>query len=126
MKNDINLEDITISLSDYYDDSSANVTIGGGISSIFPGTSAASPVAWQDWNNHASGQIALDGPDADIKVNGQSLMTMLDQIQQRLNILRPNPELEAEWDQLRELGEQYRKLEAELTEKQAVWNTLKK
>jgi len=40
--------------------------------------------------------------------------------------LHPSPALENEWDQLRELGEQYRKLEAELVEKQRAWEILKR
>ena len=54
-----------------------------------------------------------------------SLKTAITEIQQRLNILQPNTKLEAEWDQLRELGEQYRKLEANIVEKQKIWNNLK-
>jgi len=73
-----------------------------------------------------SGTIELRGKDADIRVNGESLMQTLQGIQDRLNMLRPNPELEKEWDELRELGEQYRKLEAEFKEKTKMWNTLKK
>ena len=73
-----------------------------------------------------SGTIQLEGKNADIKVNGESMMETLRGIQNRLNMLRPNTELEAEWDQLRELGEQYRKLEAEFEEKSKMWNTLKK
>jgi hypothetical protein len=65
----------------------------------------------------------LDG--ADIHINGESLMKTLQGLEQRLNILRPNTELEAEWDQLRELGDQYRQLETELMEKQKMWNKLK-
>ena len=73
-----------------------------------------------------SGTIDLQGDNADIRVNGESLMTTLRGIQDHLNMLRPNPELEAEWDELRELGDQYRKLEAEFKEKSKMWNTLKK
>jgi len=73
-----------------------------------------------------SGIIELRGKNADIRVNGESLMETLKGIQDRLNMLRPDPELEAEWDQLRELGEQYRKLEAEFKEKTKMWNALKK
>jgi len=73
-----------------------------------------------------SGTIDLEGKNADIRVNGESLMETLRSIQDRLNMLRPNTELEAEWDQLRELGEQYRKLEAEFKEKSKMWDTLKK
>jgi hypothetical protein len=50
----------------------------------------------------------------------------MESVEHRLNILRPNPDLEAEWDQLRALGEQYRKLEQQLTEKNQMWATLKK
>lgn len=72
-----------------------------------------------------SGKVSLRGKNADIDINGVSLMETLKTIQDQLNILRPNKELEAEWDQLRELGEQYRKLEAEFKEKQKVWEALK-
>ena len=72
-----------------------------------------------------SGTIALTGENADIKINGVSLCDTLTAIQDQLNILRPNTELEAEWDQLRELGEQYRKLEAEFKDKTKMWKTLK-
>lgn len=70
--------------------------------------------------------IQINGEGADILVNGESVMETLRGIQERLNMLRPNPELEAEWDQLRELGEQYRRLEAELKEKSQMWATLKR
>ena len=64
--------------------------------------------------------------DGDITVRGRSLTEFIDSVEQRLNILRPNPALEAEWDQLRELGEQYRELERQLAEKAQMWNILKK
>ena len=64
--------------------------------------------------------------DSDITVKGRSLTEFMESVEQRLNILRPNTELEKEWDQLRELGEQYRELEKQLTEKSQMWNTLKK
>jgi hypothetical protein len=73
-----------------------------------------------------SGRLQLKGKDADIEINGESLMDMIRGIEQRLNIMRPNQELEAEWDQLRELGEQYRELEKKLQEQSNMWNTLKK
>jgi hypothetical protein len=64
--------------------------------------------------------------DSDITVKGRSLTEFMESVEQRLNILRPNTELEKEWDQLRELGEQYRELERQLTEKSQMWTTLKK
>jgi hypothetical protein len=82
-----------------------------------------------DWSMGAnikpSGSIELRGEDADIKVNGRSLMDAIDALEQRLNILVPNPELEKEWDELRELGERYRELEKKCKEKGEMWAKLK-
>lgn len=71
------------------------------------------------------GTIELSGEDADIIVNGVSLMDKLDAIAERLNLLDVNQELEEEWDQLRELGERYRQLEQECKTKSEMWNVLK-
>ena len=62
----------------------------------------------------------------DITIAGQSLSERLDRIEERLAILRPNPEMEKRWEQLRELGEQYRALEQELTEREWIFEQLKK
>jgi hypothetical protein len=72
-----------------------------------------------------SGTMELKGDNADIKVNGRSLMDAIDALEQRLNILVPNPELEAEWDELRELGDRYRELEKKCQEKGDMWAKLK-
>jgi hypothetical protein len=70
--------------------------------------------------------MELRGNQADIVINDVSLNDTLRSIQDRLNMLRPNRELEAEWDQLRDLGEQYRDLEKQLMEKQRAWDLLRK
>jgi len=72
-----------------------------------------------------SGTLELQGEGADVRINGVSLTGVLKNIEERLNILRPDTELEAEWDQLRELGNQYRQLELELKEKSLMWSKLK-
>ena len=76
-------------------------------------------------NSPPFGKLELRGDDADININGRSLNRVLQALEQRLLLLTPNPELEAEWDQLRELGEQYRRLEKEFEEKSKMWNKLK-
>ena len=73
----------------------------------------------------ASGKMALKGDGADIDINGKSLKNWMEKVEERLNILTPNPELEREWDELRRLGERYRKLEKKCKEKAEVWNKLK-
>ena len=73
-----------------------------------------------------SGQIDIRGEKADIRINGKSMNKWMEQVEQRLNILTPNPELEKEWDDLRRLGERYRKLEKKCQEKAKMWEALKK
>lgn len=86
--------------------------------------------SWLDTDNliynpsHGSGQITLDGPDADIVIDGVSLKETLKGLNDRLAILQVNPALEAEFDELHALGEKYRALERKLLEKKAVWNAL--
>jgi hypothetical protein len=77
------------------------------------------------WSNSTSAKIQLDGPEADIEINGESLVGMLKAIEQRLNILKPNETLESEWAELRALGDQYRALEKHIMDKQATWDRLK-
>lgn len=72
-----------------------------------------------------SGVLDLRGENADLKINGRSLMDAIDALEQRLNILVPNPELETEWDELRELGERYRELEKQCKQKGEMWKKLK-
>lgn len=74
----------------------------------------------------STGTITLTGKDADIVVNGQSLMDAIKKIEERLAILHPAAELEAEWAELKRLGNEYRALEAEIRNKMEVWETLKK
>lgn len=100
-----------------------------GLGAVYPNTvwsgTAAGPYS-VDWNPlRQGGKLVLDGANADVEINGVSLMATLRGIQDRLNILRPNTELEQEWDQLRELGEKYRQLEKELEEKSQMWSALK-
>lgn len=73
----------------------------------------------------ASGKINLSGEGADVTVNGWSLVEAVKRIEDRLGLFQPNPELESEWEDLQALGEQYRKLEQHIRDKQATWDKLK-
>ena len=77
-----------------------------------------------DLQPQGSGKIKLDGHDADIEINGESLLTMIRGIQDRLNILTPDRELEQEWQELKELREQYEAKLAECREKSCAWRAL--
>jgi hypothetical protein len=74
---------------------------------------------------HSQSKITLEGADADIEINGVSLWTTMQEIANRLNIMQTNPELETEWAELRELGEQYSKLEQHIKDKQATLGQVK-
>jgi hypothetical protein len=86
----------------------------GVVGATMPNTMAVNP----------SGRVDLKGADADITINGVSLNATLKLIQDRLGLLIPNPELEGQFDELRALSEQYKKIESECREKMRVWNTL--
>jgi len=75
--------------------------------------------------NPTGARIQLDGEDADITVRGWSLVDAVKRIEERLGLFQPNPELEREWEDLCALGEQYRKLEQYIKEKQATFDRLK-
>jgi hypothetical protein len=97
-----------------------------GISVPWTGTSSNTITLDHSWANHTSGKIKLDGPEADIEVNGESLISMLKTIEQRLNILRPNESLESEWAELKTLGDAYRTLEAQIQAKMKTWEAIAK
>jgi hypothetical protein len=122
----------TITLSNTYPYSNTVVSggyvtgsgVGGGPYTINSGTGTnyANPV----WTSHkGSTSISLDGEEADIKVNGWSLCEAIQRLEERLNVLNINPELEKEWDELKELGDRYRALEAKLKEQGKMWQKLK-
>jgi len=78
------------------------------------------------YGNKPSTIISVEGKDADIKINGKSMTEWMERVEERLNILTPNAELEKDWDDLRRLGERYKKLEKKCKEKALMWETLKK
>jgi hypothetical protein len=70
-------------------------------------------------------KITLNGADADIEINGESVVSMLREIRDRLAILKVSEQMEAEWDELRMLRERYEAKLAECREKSRVWAALK-
>ena len=72
-----------------------------------------------------SGKVSLKGNNADIDINGKSLVKWMEAMEERMNWMQPNVELEKEWDDLKKLGDRYRKLEAKCREKAEMWKKLK-
>ena len=83
-------------------------------------TGAANGMSW----TQPAPTLKLNGEDADIEINGVSLTKTLQSLQDRLNILRPNAELESRWEELRQVRERYQQLEQEILEKERAWSAL--
>jgi hypothetical protein len=100
------------------------ISNGGTLGSGLYGTDTLSV----DWNRLAtvspSSRLQLTGDDADIEINGESVVSILREIRDRLAILRVSDEMEAEWHELKELRAQYEAKLAECEAKSRVWNTL--
>lgn len=125
---------ITLSSPDLWSSTSYNNTVVGGGYTFANGASlTGGPYTIntgagfsQPWGTSpSSAKISLTGEGADIEVNGWSLIDAVKKIEERLNIIQPNPKLETEWLELKSLGDQYRKLEQHIQDKQATWDRLK-
>ena len=74
----------------------------------------------------ASNSISINGENADIKINGRSIVDVLDRLEQQMGWLTPKPEIEKEWAELKRLGDEYRAMEADIKDKMKVWDILNK
>jgi hypothetical protein len=117
-----------------------NDTINISSGNLVPGYGAVPPISTTlTWPNNSptysfsdlsitqrpSAKITLIGDEADIEINGESVVGMLKEIRDRLNILQVSEQMEAEWDELRILREQYEAKLAECREKSRAWSALK-
>ena len=73
-------------------------------------------------NANFDGVLTVKG---DINMGGESLTALLEDIRDRLAILRPNEDLESRWDQLKELRRQYVEMERDILEKEEILRILK-
>ena len=127
----------------------SNITIGhasGPVYTIGSGSGTSANAVWTtsgtgsvNWNQSAvggiyanpamevnqGGKLALKGDNADIDINGKSMVRWMEAMEERMNWMQPNVELEKEWDDLKKLGDRYRKLEQKCREKAEMWKKLK-
>tara|TARA_R110000868_G_scaffold48153_2_gene156850 strand:+ start:2407 stop:2784 length:378 start_codon:yes stop_codon:yes gene_type:complete len=112
---------------------STGYTVTGSLPSNAVWTTSAGPYYMNSSINATStgdvvistGKLKVNGDDADIQIGEVSLKKFMEDVSMRLNIMQPNTKLEKDWEELRELGDQYRQLEKEMIEKARVWNILK-
>jgi len=102
-----------------------NVTVGGIAHTSATGINVSSGYSFAGQNIQPSNTVHIRDEDADLLINNKSLLTWMEKVEERLNILTPNPEMEAEWDDLKKLGDRYCKLEQKCREKADVWKKLK-
>ena len=115
-----------VSLTSPYTVNTVNLSaLGQFPNAVFTTSSTGTNTPWVQSPTLAGPKIRLEGADADIEINGVSLWATMQEISNRLNIMHTNPELETEWKELRALGEQYRKLEQHILDKQATWDRIR-
>jgi hypothetical protein len=115
----------------------ANVTLGGGnVGAVWTTNTTGANINWgqsavgglyhnQGMSVNQGGKISLQGDNADVDINGKSLVKWMEAMEERMNWMQPNVELEKEWDDLKKLGDRYRKLEQKCREKAEMWKKLK-
>ena len=106
-----------------------NITGGGTYTTTYPNniwtTNTTASPSYTFSSSVPSNKISIQGEDADLEINGKSMKAWMERVEQQLNILTPDIELEAEWNELKRLGDRYRKLEKKCREKADMWKKLK-
>lgn len=120
-----NMMSQTISIGPY-----TSGAITGATGSVYTTTGLNGSTSWNIASNQPQVHLTKDGlnmgEECDVKIGDWSLREFAQKMEERLAILTPNPKLEAEWDELRELGDRYRELENEIKAKMKTWDILKK
>jgi len=148
-KQPLNYNSNTVTIDGSYGAVPYDINIGGSMgtdtitlnNTLWSGGTTTSPYTYTtigtsgagtyNWNNTTptTVQINTDGltmaDGTDITVGGKSLTKAIEQIEERLCILHPNPALEERWDQLKELRQQYIEMERDLLEKDKLMKILK-
>lgn len=119
----VNLSDLTADPS-YTINTPSPITISAPYTWNSQGTSPSWTYTDLNLTSPPQAKISLQGEDADIEINGESVVGMLREIRDRLNILQVSEEMEQEWDELRSLRQQYEAKLAECREKSLAWKTL--
>ena len=115
----------------------AYYTVGSGGSGYYnTAISAQGSAGWTTLADNTSAVMTIKNQaltvtgDAEITgnltVDGTNITSVLNDIRDRLGLLTRNLELEEDFDQLRDLANQYRELESRLKEKKQMWDILKK
>lgn len=72
---------------------------------------------------HVKGKAIFDG---ELIVEGKNILNILEKIENRLALFTPNHELEQEWEELKNIRNQYMELEKKILEQEKIMRILKK
>jgi hypothetical protein len=123
---DLDLDLDNLDLSDYSFDNNSTVTISSG-TNILDSLSTDSFTLNSTWDTSYNDTITIGGQTlTEHKLKAlDGLQEWQEEVNKKLAILQPNPKLEEEWEELKELRQRYVELEKELTEKSKMWAILK-
>ena len=115
---------LDLDFSDAWSDSTVTISSG---TNILDSLSTDSFTLSSNWDTSYSDTITIGGHTlTEQKLKAlDGLQEWQEEVNKKLAILQPNPKLEEEWSELRELRERYVELEKELTEKSKMWAILK-
>jgi hypothetical protein len=103
--------------------------VGGGAGSHSNTTISGAHHTWTttgtgtgyNWPNQGVMQVHAQ----DLEINGKSVMKSLERIEAQLGLLDSDEKLEADWKELRDLGNKYRRVQKRIQDKLATFNKLK-
>lgn len=113
-------------IGDTYDTVNMSVTIPATPYTITNNTNGSLTFTDTALTSPGSCKIKLTGENPDIEIGEHSLMEILEGIRRQLGLIKLDPDLEEEFEELRKIGDEYRAKEKELHEKRKVWETLKR
>lgn len=135
----LDLPDYGAAQSVYTIDTGESITLGNIDWNTIDNTmiTGSDTLTWSDNNyttsygyNPPNVNINSDGitmkQDNDLKIGDRSLKDFMDKVEDQLAILRPAPELEEKWDQLRDLRKQYEECKQDILEKEKIMEILKR
>ena len=116
----------------YYNYGNIKLTAGsGGSGGTYAITNnSATSYTWGTSNTKtvSTGEVRIVGDavfEGNITWQDRDMREWFESVESRLAILQPNVRLEAEYEELAELGRQYKEMERRLLEKQQVFDILK-
>lgn len=114
----------------YYGNISLTTGGAGGGGTGYAINNSATSYTWGTTNTNtmSTGKVIIAGDavfEGNIKWQDRDMREWFESVESRLAILQPNVKLEAEYEELAELGRQYKEMEKRLLEKQRVFDILK-